>query len=107
MRLAIPATLVVALASSCGGATPHDLSPSSDPRGPITLRLKPGHYRFQLGKQVVVGDKILCTTRDGSPAGGGYVGKPGHGVASSTGFTLNVSPGGRVTVTCPAHPGTV
>ena len=107
MRLAILATVVAALASSCGGSTTHDPSPSSDPRGPITLRLKPGHHRFQLGKQVVVGDRILCMTRDGSPAGGGYVAKPGHGVASSTGFTLNVSPGGRVTVTGPAHPGTV
>lgn len=105
MRFAIFATLVMVLASSCGGATRHDLSPSSDPRGPIPLRLEPGRHRFQLGKQVVVGDKILCMTRDGSPVGGGRVTKPGHGVASSTGFTLNVSPGGRVTVTCPAHPG--
>lgn len=69
------------------------------------MRLKPGHYTFQLGKQVVVGDKITCMTRDGDPAGGGYVEKPGHGVGSSTEFTLNVSSDGRVTITCPAHPG--
>ena len=43
-------------------------------------------------------------TESGSPAGGGFVPKPGHGVGSSTGFSLSVSGSGTVKITCPAHP---
>jgi hypothetical protein len=70
-----------------------------------TIRLKPGHYRFHLGGRVKVGDKIVCVTQNGGPAGGGFVPKRGHGVGSSTGFSLFVSASGKVKVTCPAHPG--
>lgn len=70
-----------------------------------TIRLKPGHYTFHLGGRVHVGDKIVCVTRNGRPAGGGFVPKPGNGVASSTGFSLVVSASGKVKITCPAHPG--
>src|SRR5436305_4960531 len=91
---------MAAILAGCGGAATHDLSPSSDPRGPITVRLRPGHYTFHLGKQVVVGDKIACVTRRGDPAGGGYVAKPDHGLTSSTGFTLTVFKDGGVMITC-------
>lgn len=67
------------------------------------MRLRPGHYTFHLSEQVVVGDKITCVTRQGDAAGGGLVGKPGHLVGSSTGFTLTVSMDGWVTILCPAH----
>ena len=70
-----------------------------------TIRLKPGHYTFHLGGRVRVGDKVVCVTRSGMPAGGGFVPKPGNGVASSTGFSLVVLASGKVKVTCPAHPG--
>jgi hypothetical protein len=70
-----------------------------------TIRLKPGHHVFHLGGRVNVGDKIVCVTRGGAPAGGGFVPRPGHGVGSSTGFTLFVSESGKVRITCPAHPG--
>jgi hypothetical protein len=70
-----------------------------------TIRLKPGHYTFHLGGRVNVGDKVVCVTRSGEPAGGGFVPKRGHGVGSSTGFSLFVSKSGKVKVTCPAHPG--
>ena len=70
-----------------------------------TIRLKPGHYTFHLGGRVKVGDKVVCVTRNGDPAGGGFVPKRGHGVGSSTGFSLFVSESGKVKVTCPAHPG--
>ena len=70
-----------------------------------TIRLKPGHYRFHLGGRVKVGDKVVCVTRNGGPAGGGFVPKRGHGVGSSTGFSLVVSESGKVKIICPAHPG--
>ena len=70
-----------------------------------TIRLKPGHYTFHLGGRVNVGDKVVCVTQNGEPAGGGFVPKRGHGVGSSTGFSLFVSESGKVKVTCPAHPG--
>jgi hypothetical protein len=88
---------VAALGAACGG--------SGTQRAPITLHLQPGHYTFQLGGRVEVGDKISCTTPTHAPAGGGFVPKPGHGVGSSTGFSLFVSSSGRVKITCPAHPG--
>src|SRR5436305_5049060 len=75
MRRSVAIGVVLAgVLAGCGRAATHDLSPSSDPRGPITVRLRPGHYRFHLGEQVVIGDKIACVTRHGDPAGGGYVG---------------------------------
>jgi hypothetical protein len=70
-----------------------------------TIRLKPGHYTFHLGKRVMVGNKIVCVTRNGGPAGGGVVPKPGNGVSSSTGLSLFVSASGNVKITCPVHPG--
>jgi hypothetical protein len=70
-----------------------------------TIRLKPGHYTFHLGGRVKVGDRVLCVTRKGRPAGGGFVPKPGNGVGSSTGFSLVVSESGKVKITCPAHSG--
>jgi hypothetical protein len=90
---------VAALAAACGG--------SGAQRAPMTIRLQPGSYTFHLGGRVVVGDKISCRTAAHAPAGGGYVGRPGHGVASSTGFSLTVSSSGNVKITCPAHPGNV
>ena len=97
--------VVVAVATGCGSAGPGDPSPPPSVRVAKTLHLKPGHYTFHLGGRVEVGDKILCVTRDGGPAGGGFVEEPGHGVGSSTGFQLTVSPGGTVRITCPANPG--
>ena len=70
-----------------------------------TIRLTPGHYTFHLGGRVKVGDRVLCRTYNGAPAGGGFVPKPGNGVASSTGFSLVVSASGKVKITCPANPG--
>jgi hypothetical protein len=70
-----------------------------------TIRFKPGHYMLHLGGRVRVGDKIVCVTRNGGPAGGVVVPKPGNGVSSSTGFSLFVSASDRVKITCPAHPG--
>ena len=90
---------IAALAAACGG--------SGAQRDPMTIYLQPGSYTFHLGGRVVVGDKISCRTASRAPAGGGYVGKPGHGVGSSTGFDLSVSPSGNVKITCPAHPGTL
>ena len=87
------------VSASEGSAVPHTDTAQK------TVRLKPGHYVFHLGGRVRVGDKIVCVTRGGAPAGGGFVPKPGHGIGSSTGFTLFVSESGKVTITCPAHPG--
>jgi len=87
------------VSASEGSAVPHTDTAQK------TVRLKPGHYVFHLGGRVKVGDKIVCVTRGGAPAGGGFVPKPGHGIGSSTGFTLFVSESGKVTITCPAHPG--
>jgi len=87
------------VSASEGSAVPHTDTAKK------TVRLKPGHYVFHLGGRVKVGDKIVCVTRGGAPAGGGFVPKPGHGIGSSTGFTLFVSESGKVTITCPAHPG--
>ena len=70
-----------------------------------TMRLKPGHYTFHLGGRAKVGDRIVCVTRAGTPAGGRFVPNAGHGVGSSTGFSVFVASSGKVTITCPAHPG--
>ncbi len=78
-----------------------------------TVRLKPGRYTFILGDnngdasalRLRPGDKIVCVTSDGAGAGGGVVPMRGRGVRSSTGFSIAVTAGGRVTVVCPAHPG--
>ncbi len=87
------------VSASEGAAVPHTGSAKK------TIRLEPGHYVFHLGGRVRVGDKIVCVTRSGAPAGGGFVPKPGHGVGSSTGFSLFVSASGKVKITCPTHPG--
>lgn len=97
--------VAVTVATGCGSGGPGDSPPPSSVRVAKTLHLKPGHYTFHIGGRVEVGDKIICVTRDGGPAGGGYVEEPGHGVGSSTGFVLLVSPAGRVRITCPANPG--
>ena len=87
------------VSASEGAAVPHTETAKK------TIRLEPGHYVFHLGGRVKVGDKIVCVIRGGAPAGGGFVPKHGHGIGSSTGFTLFVSESGKVTITCPAHPG--
>jgi hypothetical protein len=86
---------IAAAATACGGSG----SASN------TIRLQPGRYTFHLGGRVETGDQIDCVTTKHAPAGGGVVGKRGHGVGSSTGFSLVVSASGTVTVTCPAHTG--
>lgn len=100
------AATVAALASGCWAHGSGGGSPVTESK-PATkaLHLKPGHYRFHLGGRVNVGDKILCVTRDGGPAGGGGVPEAGEGVSSSTGFSVFVFPSGRVKITCPANPG--
>ena len=55
------------VSASEGAAAPHTEAAKK------TIRLKPGHYTLHLGGRVEVGDKILCVTRDGGPAGGGFV----------------------------------
>ena len=89
--------MVGLLAAACGS--------THTPAAPKTLKLQPGHYRYQLGDQVDTGDKVLCVTASGHTAGGGGVPKPGNGVGSSTGFDLEVDADGTVKITCPAHPG--
>ena len=74
---------------------------------PQKVTLQPGTYRFQLGNQVYVGDKIACVTASGASAGGGVIPTPGQGVSSSTGFNLQVAADGTVHITCPAQPGTM
>jgi hypothetical protein len=103
--------IALALAASCGSQA----SPGSDHRARAlaagvpararALRLEPGHYTFRLGRDVHVGERILCRTRDGVPAGGGGVEPRGRGVGSSTGFEAITSASGRVRVVCPANPG--
>lgn len=98
-------SIVAVIGTACwasaseGAAVPHAETAKK------TIRLKPGHYVFHLGGRVRVGDKIVCVTRGGAPAGGGFVPKPGHGVASSTGFSLVVLESGKVKIICPANPG--
>jgi len=98
-----------ALAAGCGAAKHHSMAPASDPAGSPavhrTLHLKPGHYTFYLGHDVRVGQRIVCVTHTGGPAGGGGVEPRGHGVGSSTGFQATTSRNGRVRVVCPANPG--
>lgn len=89
--------LVIAATAACGGSATH--------RAPTSIHLKPGHYTFHLGGRGIVGEEVSCQTAAHAPAGGGFVGKPGHGVGSSTGFSLTVSSSGTVKITCPAHPG--
>jgi len=103
--------IVLALAAGCGSqASPRSgpPSPASDPASlprARALHLKPGHYTFHLGRDVRVGERIVCITRNGSPAGGGGVEPRGHGVGSSTGFEAITFANGRVRVACPANPG--
>ena len=99
---------VLGAAAGCGSGSAGDRSSASDAhRPPSTIELTPGHYTFHLGGRVRVGDRISCVTRSGAPAGGSGVPEPGHGVGSSTGYTITVSVAGVVKVTCPAHPGNV
>ena len=105
----VPICLILAvipvLASGCWGNDSGGSAGTITHRAAKSIRLSPGHYAFHLGGRVRVGDKITCVTHDGGPAGGGFVSEPGHGVASSTGFSIRVSPTGRVGVVCPANPG--
>jgi len=102
----IGGTLLLLAAAGCGSHLQAQPTPT-DP-GPITVRLQPGHYTFWLGgtgpHHLRTGDRIICHTADGSPAGGGIVPANGHGVGSSTGFEVTVEQG-KVKVTCPANPG--
>jgi hypothetical protein len=78
---------------------------SIDDLQPKTVKLGAGQYRYELGQGLNVGDTVSCHTAAGKSAGGGVVPASGGGVGSSTGFKLEVSGDGRVTVTCPAHVG--
>lgn len=97
------------LAAGCGAAQHHSMAPASDPAGAPAparaLHLKPGRYTFRVGRDVRVGQRILCVTQTGRLAGGGSVEPRGHGVGSSTGFAATTTRNGRVQVVCPAHPG--
>jgi len=97
------------LAAGCGAARHHSAAPASDPAGSRAvarvLHLKPGRYTFHVGRDVRVGQRILCVTQTGRLAGGGGVQPRGHGVGSSTGFVATTTRNGRVQVVCPAHPG--
>jgi hypothetical protein len=100
--------LLVAVSTAavgCGSSTSGGQGPTGSDRSPHTVRLEPGHYTFRLGGRVVSGDELSCVTRAGAPAGGGVVPARGHGVGSSTGFSVDVLKDGRVEVTCPANPG--
>ena len=94
-----------AVVAGCGAAQHHSMAPASDPAGARVFHLKPGHYTFHLGRDVRVGQRILCVTPGGRMAGGGGVEPRGHGVGSSTGFEATTFRNGRVQVVCPAHPG--
>jgi hypothetical protein len=98
------ATLMV-MASGCWGWTADRSTSTATSQAVATIRLKPGRYTFHLGGRVRAGDKIVCVTRAGGAAGGGFVPEAGHGVGSSTGFTVLVSLSGKVRITCPANPG--
>jgi len=98
--LLLAATL---LGAGCGAGNHHSMAPASDPAG--SLRLKPGRYTFRLGRDTHVGERILCVTRSGRPAGGGGIERRGHGVGLSTGFEATTFTNGVVRVVCPAHPG--
>jgi hypothetical protein len=97
------------LAAGCGAARHHSMAPASDPAGSPAgvraLHLKPGRYTFHVGRDVRVGQRILCVTQSGRLAGGGSVQPRGHGVGQSTGFVATTFRNGRVQVACPAHPG--
>jgi hypothetical protein len=105
MRKAVTLVIVSTITGTASGCSWwHSDHPTTTP-ATKTVRLTPGHYSFHLGGRVRVGDKIVCVTRAGAPAGGGFVPRAGNGVGSSTGFSLNVFPSGKVTITCPANPG--
>jgi hypothetical protein len=105
----IQTLLIVATISSvctgCWGLSPGGSEPTGTNPAVRTIRLKPGNYTLHLGGRINVGDKIACVTDSGAAAGGGFVPKPGHGVSSSTGFSVEVLSSGLVKVTCPANPG--
>jgi hypothetical protein len=98
-------SIVAVVGMACWASVSDGSAVSHTSKASKTIRLTPGRYTFHLGGRVKVGDKVLCRTRNGAPAGGGFVPKPGNGVASSTGFSLVVSASGKVKITCPANPG--
>ena len=97
------------LAAGCGAARHHSMAPASDPAGSpqaVGVRhLKPGRYTFHVGRDIRVGQRILCVTQSGRLAGGGSIQPRGHGVGQPTGFVATMSRNGRVQVVCPANPG--
>ena len=104
MRIGVISLLTAALlGAGCGAGHHHSMAPASDPAG--SLRLKPGRYTFRLGRDAHIGERILCVTRSGRPAGGGGIARRGHGVGLSTGFEATTFRTGVVRVVCPAHPG--
>lgn len=113
IRCALLILALPILATGCRGTDAGGSVATQTPPKAKTVRLKPGHYTFLLGAgngdasalRLRPGDKIICLTATGAPAGGGGVPTRGHGVGSSTGFSMEVTPGGRVRIVCPAHPG--
>ena len=105
----VPTGLLVAtlaaMTTGCSGWDSHGSNGTGPNPAIKTLHLKPGHYVFHLGGRVDVGDRILCVTRSGASAGGGFVPSAGHGVGSSTGFSVFTHTSGKVKITCPANPG--
>ncbi|HXD69623.1 MAG TPA: hypothetical protein VN615_07160 [Gaiellales bacterium] len=97
------------LAAGCGAAGHHSMAPASDPAGSPQVvgvrHLKPGHHTFHVGRDIRVGQRILCVTQSGRLAGGGSIQPRGHGVGQSTGVVATTSRNGRVQVACPANPG--
>ena len=85
---------------------------NATPRTRKTIKLHPGHYSFLIGAgngdsaapRLLTGDRIICLTDSGAPAGGASVPERGHSVGSSSGVRVEVTMPGRVKVTCPAHP---
>ena len=97
------------LAAGCGAAQHHSRAPASDPAGSPRVvgvrHLRPGHHIFHVGRDIRVGQRIVCVTQSGRLAGGGSIQPRGHGVGESTGFVATTSRNGRVQVVCPAHSG--
>src|SRR6266511_3059588 len=105
LRKLVLAAAITILAAACGGPGSGSSVGTNTSQAIGIVRLKPGHYTFHLGGRLKVGDELDCVTRSGAPAGGGSVPKAGHGVSSSTGFSVVVFSSGKVRVTCPAHAG--
>jgi hypothetical protein len=103
-RAVLSVPIIALVCAGCGSAATAETHAATAHAARRTITLKPGRYTFRLGQRVHVGDEIACVTQSGSPAGGGFIPKPGHGVASSTGFSLSVSGSGGIKIACPAHP---